>query len=60
MIKEADATTIREDIVEATVELNSCSIADERPVLVLRIPPATKQHPSTRRILDNMLPSILD
>ena len=60
MNKEADATAIKEDMIDATVELNSCSIPDERPDLVLRIPPAKKQHPSTRRILDKMLPSILD
>lgn len=60
MIKEADATAIKEDMVEATVELKFCSIPDTRPDLVLRIPPARKLHPSTSSIFDNMLPSILD
>lgn len=39
MISAADATAIREDMVEATVALNSRSDA--------RIPPARKQHPRT-------------
>jgi hypothetical protein len=60
MIKEADATAIKEDIVDATVELKSCSIPRAVPVLVLWIPPAKKQHPSTRRILERILPNILD
>lgn len=60
MIKEADATAIKEDIVEATVELKSCSMPRAVPVLVLWIPPAKKQHPSTRRILERILPNILD
>jgi hypothetical protein len=60
MIKEADATAINEDIVEATVELKSCSMPSEVPVLVLWIPPAKKQHPSTRSILERILPNILD
>lgn len=60
IIKDADATVIREDIVEATVELKSCSIPATVPVLEFVIPPARKQHPSTSRILDRMLPSILD
>lgn len=60
MINEADATAIKEDIVEATVELKSCSMPRAVPVLVLWIPPAKKQHPSTRRILERILPNILD
>jgi hypothetical protein len=60
MINEADATAIKEDMVDATVELKSCSIPFAVPVLVLWIPPAKKQHPSTRRILERILPSILD
>jgi hypothetical protein len=60
MIKEADATAINEDIVDATVELKSCSMPRAVPVLVLWIPPAKKQHPSTRRILERILPNILD
>lgn len=60
IIKDAEATAINEDIVDATVELNSCSIPVERPDLVLRIPPAKKQHPSTRRMFERILPSILD
>ena len=60
MMRAADATTIREDIVDATVELNSCSIPATLPVLVLVIPPARKQHPRTSKMFDKMLPSILD
>ena len=60
MISEADATAMSEDMVDATVELKSCSIPLAVPVLVLWMPPATKQHPSTRRMFDKMLPSILD
>lgn len=60
MIRAADATAIKEDIVDATVELNSCSIPATVPVLVFVIPPAKKQHPSTKRIFDKMLPSMLD
>jgi hypothetical protein len=60
MIKDAEATAIRDDIVEATVELNSCSIPILVPVRVLCMPPAMKQHPRTSRILDKILPSILD
>lgn len=60
MIKEADATAIKEDIVDATVELKSCSMPRAVPVLVLWMPPAKKQHPSTRRMLERILPSILD
>jgi hypothetical protein len=46
--------------VDATVELNSCSIPATVPVLVLLMPPAIKQHPSTKSIFDKMLPNILD
>ena len=60
IIKVADATIMSEDIVEATVELNDCSIPGAVPVLVLLMPPATKQHPSTRSILERILPNILD
>ena len=35
IIKVADATIMREDIVNTTVELNDCSIPDAVPVLVL-------------------------
>lgn len=35
MIKEADATAINEDMVDATVELKSCSMPRAVPVLVL-------------------------
>jgi hypothetical protein len=57
---DAAAIASKEDIVEATVELNSCSMPSARPVLVFLIPPAKKQHPSTSRILDKMLPNMLD
>ena len=60
MISAAEATAMREDMVDATVELNSCSIPLAVPVRVLLMPPARKQHPRTRRMLDRMLPSILD
>lgn len=60
MIRDAEATAIREDIVDATVELKFCSIPDTMPVRVFRMPPAIKQHPSTRRIFDRILPSMLD
>src|SRR5689334_10326941 len=39
MIREADATAMRDDMVDATVELNSRSCAFH--------PPARKQHPRT-------------
>ena len=67
MIKDADATAMREDIVEATVVLKVCS---RRPY-----PPAMKQQPSTYNrqdlesesadlltssMFDKILPSILD
>jgi hypothetical protein len=60
IIRAADATAIKEDMVDATVELNSCSIPAAVPEVVLVMPPAIKQHPSTRSIFDKMLPSILD
>jgi hypothetical protein len=60
MIRAADATAIKDDMVDATVELNLCSIPARVPALVLLIPPAMKQQPRTRSILDSMLPSILD
>jgi hypothetical protein len=60
IIRDAEATAIKEDIVDATVELKFCSIPAAIPVRVFRIPPARKQHPSTRRIFDRMLPSMLD
>jgi len=59
-MRAADATASREDMVDATVELKICSIPAAVPVLVLVIPPATKQHPSTSKRFDKMLPSILD
>lgn len=59
-MRDAEATAMSDDIVEATVELNSCSIPNAVPVRVLWIPPATKQHPRTSRMLDKILPSILD
>jgi hypothetical protein len=60
IIRAADATVIKDAMVDATVVLNSCSIPDTLPVLVLVMPPAKKQHPRTKRIFDRMLPSILD
>lgn len=51
MIKEADATAIKEDMVEATVELKFCS-GNRRP-------PIKKQQPRTSKIFDKILPSIL-
>jgi hypothetical protein len=60
MIRDAEATAIKEDIVDATVSLKRCSIPDTMPVRVLWIPPAIKQHPNTKRIFDRMLPSMLD
>lgn len=60
MIRAADATVIKEAMVEATVELNSCSIPAVVPALVFVIPPAIKQHPRTKSMFDKMLPSILD
>lgn len=60
IIRAADATAIKDDMVDATVELNSCSIPDLVPELVLVMPPAIKQQPSTRSIFDKILPSILD
>lgn len=60
MINALAARTIKDDMVPATVSLNFCSIPIEVPVRVLWIPPAMKQHPSTRRELDKILPNILD
>ena len=51
MMSEADATAIKEDMVEATVLLKDCS--------GYRRPPTKKQHPKTSRMLDKILPSIL-
>src|SRR4051794_22652608 len=51
MMSEADATAMREDMVDATVLLKVCSRK--------RRPPTKKQQPSTRRIFERMLPSIL-
>src|SRR4051812_41881252 len=52
MMSEAEATAMSDDIVEATVslKLRSCS----------RMPPARKQQPRTSRMLDRILPSMLD
>jgi hypothetical protein len=60
MIRDAEATAMREDMVEATVALKSCSILPAVPVRVLYIPPQTKQVPRTKRMLDRILPSMLD
>lgn len=60
MIRDAEATAIKEDIVDATVELKFCSIPATIPVRVFWIPPAKKQQPNTKRIFDRMLPSMLD
>lgn len=60
IMSEAEATAMSDDIVEATVELNCCSIPSAVPVRVLWMPPAIKQHPRTSRMLDKILPSILD
>ena len=51
MMREAVETAISEDMVEATVELKVCSL--------YFIPPAIKQQPRTRRMLERMLPSML-
>src|SRR5271154_5092890 len=51
MIREAVETDNREDMVDATVVLKLCSL--------YLMPPAIKQHPRTRSILDKMLPSML-
>jgi hypothetical protein len=51
MINEAEATAIREDMVEATVELKVCSWCFQ--------PPQRKQQPRTRRMLERILPSML-
>lgn len=50
-MRDAEATAMSEDIVDATVPLKLLS--------VWRMPAARKQHPRTRRMLDRMLPSIL-
>ena len=50
-MSEAEATAMREDMVEATVVLNSCAKR--------LYPPAMKQQPRTSKMLDRMLPSIL-
>jgi hypothetical protein len=60
IIRDAEATTIKELIVDATVELKLCSMPAARPVLVFLIPPARKQQPNTNRMFDKMLPSMLD
>jgi len=52
IIRDADATAMSEDMVEATVELKVCSWR--------LLPPAMKQQPRTRRMFDRILPSILD
>lgn len=51
IISDADATAIRDDMVDATVELKVCSW--------WRRPPTRKQQPSTSRMLERMLPSML-
>ena len=52
MISDAVETAMRDDMVEAIVALNSwCSY---------RNPPAKKQHPRTKRMLDRIEPSMLD
>lgn len=52
IISDAVETAIRDDMVEAIVELNLCSWC--------LMPPAKKQQPRTKRIFDRMDPSILD
>lgn len=51
MIREVAATAMSEDMVDATVSLNRLSPRFS--------PEAMKQHPSTRRILERMDPSML-
>ena len=51
MMREVAATAMREDMVEATVSLKQLSSR--------LMPEAMKQHPSTRRILERMEPSML-
>ena len=51
MMREVAATAMRDDMVEATVELNDASAR--------LMPDAMKQQPRTRRILERMEPSIL-
>jgi hypothetical protein len=60
IMRAAEATTMREDMVEATVELNSCSIPLTVPVRVFVMPPAMKHIPRTSRMFDKTLPSMLD
>jgi hypothetical protein len=60
MIREAEDIAIKEDMVDATVVLKVCSMPAARPVLVFLTPPARKQHPSTKRMFDKMLPNMLD
>ena len=62
MIRAADATAIREDMVEATVELKFCSIPplSSAGVLVFLTPPAMKQQPNTKSMFDKILPSMED
>ena len=50
MMSDADATAMREDMVEAIVELQVCW---------WNLLPAMKQHPRTRRMFERMLPSML-
>lgn len=50
-MRDALATVMSEDIVEATVELKLCSL--------YLMPPAMKQQPRTRRMFERMLPSML-
>lgn len=52
IISDAEETAIKDDIVEATVELKVCSWC--------LMPPAKKQQPRTKRIFDRMDPSIED
>lgn len=51
MIKDEVATAMRDDMVEATVELNFCSWNFS--------PPKRKHMPKTSKMLDKILPSIL-
>lgn len=60
IMRDAQATAIREDMVEAAVKLKFCSMPLAVPVRELWMPPVTKQHPGTRRMLERMLPSMLD
>jgi len=60
IIKDADAMVIREHMVDATVGLKLCSTPPPYARVEFLIPPAKKQHPRTRRMLDKTLPNILD